>query len=855
MPSRVYTNADASRQYGRGRQTIGPWVRTSPLLRAEDPYEGLPSGRASIDDILGDAKRTLRDTGLGRLRRNIEIGDEVARNRRYDELASDSPGYLSSLVTSVFSPEQRESTARAIEGDSRNRTGTRARLRSFLAGAVGGAGEDSPWSGAMGEVTPLNVATGFGVTRTTPITSAIRRARAAQRVRTHSTPRSWQQGTEELGDMSYPAESAAPVGMPQPGQERTALGRLRSWLRGSDRAQGLSTREALDPATWEGVSTPPPVRGGRAVSPVRSEPARMSTQQALDPDTWGDIESPGRLVRRQGEVPSRPPAAPPLGRLRRDAAPEPTLEQVLIDALERTRVPDRPLRSTMGVAAEPVPRSGVASAAESRARQAAQGRRLGRLSVPREADIPPDIAPQTPTQAAGQAIDDPRRLLPAFGETTETAPSGLTRGDQSAIPGRKTFLRPEARTIDLANEYVQRELGPGSRVTRLKNYIRPTGDDELARALRQRAHIADSSRAVRQRFDPESGQIDPAVVMALARTGGGALAGSANPELVGADPDARVEGGVKGALLGTLLPDLARGAGRILRAAPQGFRPLGRQIIDEIQNLRYMGALSGRAIPKSAEGNVAAPFWAAAEHGTTRPIREFFSPQTIRSWFREFRNPTPAAQTMEQQGAPNIFGRILGAGDVATTEALVRAGRTPEEAARYLLRTPTQKLGFTGQVDRLLKSRGGKAALLFQTTPLNQAVHGGSAAFGVNPPPGVSPNRLRALAALSAAAGLGQSTLTEADPLDIAMTAPLFSVYSVPYLAGAATGKIARGGAGMAREIARGISPAPELGIDVIDPRRFVRPITRPAINTYFPEKRRQRRTQSRQRRQARERE
>jgi hypothetical protein len=195
---------------------------------------------------------------------------------------------------------------------------------------------------------------------------------------------------------------------------------------------------------------------------------------------------------------------------------------------------------------------------------------------------------------------------------------------------------------------------------------------------------------------------------------------------------------------------------------------------------------------------------------------------------------------MEQQASPNLFGRILGAGDVATTEALERVpGISGEDAARYLLRTPTGKLGFTGPVDKVLKSRLGKAGLMFQTTPLNQAVHGASAVAGVNAPQGVSPNRMRALAGLAATAGGAQVGLTEDfdDPLDIAMTAPLLGPYSVPYLAAAAAAKVAERGIGEAREIARGISPAPELGMDVINPKQYLRPILRPAIDTYFPEK------------------
>ncbi len=57
----------------------------------------------------------------------------------------------------------------------------------------------------------------------------------------------------------------------------------------------------------------------------------------------------------------------------------------------------------------------------------------------------------------------------------------------------------------------------------------------------------------------------------------------------------------------------------------------------------------------------------------------------------------------------------------------------------------------------------------------------------------VCPESSRALAALSATAGAAQGGLSDADPIDIAMTSPFFSVYSAPFLAGAAAAKVARG--------------------------------------------------------------
>lgn len=778
MASRTYTNADADRQYGKGRTEFGSWIR-KPSAKLMDPYEGLSTGRKSIDDIMADASETIRSTGGFSARLGVGAQDEQMNRLESDHAISNARAKsnpLLSMLTSVFSPEQRESTARWIEGDARDREGLGARARSFAAGAIGGAGEDSEWGGAMGEVTPLNVATGFGVTRTTPITSAIRAARAGQRAATHATPRSWNRGTEELGDLAMPA-AEAPVAAATP-PTGGGGGGFMSWFRGT-------------PTTPKGVPG-------------------------------------GNLTRRQ----------------------TPTVEETIQQALEELRQTPSAARSSLPPDL-PV-RGGFSGRGdltrESLARRTAQGSG-SQPPIPRSVPVATEeMVPGAPVQSS-PGISDPRRLLPAFGETSETITGGLTRGDNSAIPGRKTFLRPESRVIDLANELAQSEIGPGARVTGLKAYPRPSGSDELSRALRQRAHVDDSMRKARQKFNPESGFADPQLLSFLARTGGGAAAGAASPETLGADSDGDyLEGGIKGAVLGAVAPDVVRGVGRVARAIPRGLPQLGKQVFDEVQSLRYMGALSGRAIPKSIMGNLAAPFMAAAEKGTTAPIRSFFSPRTVGKYFDELRNPTVRDHTMEQVGSPNLFGRILGAGDVATTEALERGGLTADESARHLLRTPTGKLGITGKAQEMLQSRGGRAALMFQTTPANQVVHGGRAAMGLDG------RRAQTLAAISAALGLGHGSMESSDPLEIAMTAPLAGVYSAPYLMGAGAGKLARGATSVATGVLRGVSPVPELGRDIIDPTRFLRPITDPAIGAWFRDSSSSRSTRRRTRRSSRRR-
>ena len=126
------------------------------------------------------------------------------------------------------------------------------------------------------------------------------------------------------------------------------------------------------------------------------------------------------------------------------------------------------------------------------ARHAAQyGPAMARAFGPRSAQTirhaasRPDLAglrSATVPPALGQeAITDPRRLLPALGEATETG---------TAL-GQGRLRRPEQTTLQLVQELLQQKT-PSARVTRLSKFPKPPGSGELERAIRQRAHISES---------------------------------------------------------------------------------------------------------------------------------------------------------------------------------------------------------------------------------------------------------------------------------------------------------------------------------------------------------------------------
>jgi hypothetical protein len=856
---RLYTNTDADRQYGKGRTEFGPWRRLPRA--ADDPTAGLDV--VDIDDELRNAKELYARTS-GRGHRVLEetlnrLGIERAQNRAR---AESSP--LRSFFTSAFSPQQREATARTIEGDSRNREGIVPRLRSFAAGAVGGAGEESALGGLLGEITPVNVATGFGLTRATPITYAIRAARAAQSAgRTAGRARPIVEGVQRIRDARTQRAFEAMSGQTPPArsQEETPgfLGMLRRWVRGVDDATDTS---AVDRELF-------------------SDEARLAREAAAA--EYPGTPSSAPLVRRQGDVarPSRQGFLVPEGRIVPRSTP--TLNDTLIEALESTRAPEPASRRTLGRLAEPVPTHGTgirpSLTAETRARQTAQRSRMPQpgqketpitdvrvsrqdLAAPGRFDLSPaqeralqDLENvQSLTGGAGARHlvgpgggPTPRTLAAQGGVEPTTATAVLNEPSAATPPSwLRSFFKPRVRITgegpktDAELRVLLREAEAGR-----GDFTHDLADPaEKAVASRLHRSAARMDADYRRRIADERGAADPALLGFLARTGGGALAGSAM-----ADEGDELKGATYGALAGAVAPDAVRGLGRIGRAFPRGLPQFARQIFDEVQNARYAGMLSGFAVPKSVAGNIGAVLARAAETGRAAPIRSFLSPRTVRNYFTELRNPTIAQHTMEQRGAPNLFGRILGAGDVATHNALVRAGASPDEAQRLLLRTPTGKLGFTGTIGELLQSRGGKFVLPFQTTPIGQAVWGFGSLAGKGAPRGVSPRRVQALAALAATAGAGHTTIRdEATPLEVALTAPFFSAYSVPYLLGSAAGKIIprlREGRGTtpraALEILRGASPVPEIGTDIVNPARAARPITDPAVGVYFRDRDRSR--------------
>lgn len=249
---------------------------------------------------------------------------------------------------------------------------------------------------------------------------------------------------------------------------------------------------------------------------------------------------------------------------------------------------------------------------------------------------------------------------------------------------------------------------------------------------------------------------------------------------------------------------------------------LRKKAFDILQGARHLGALSGAAVPKSVLGNVGAPFVAAAERKSLEPIKQFFSRQTVKDWTREMRDPEVGIAQVEPGTFRmwNPFGRMMSAGDVATRKALMRGGLSDSDAARYTLQTNLGELGLHGKALEALESPAARFAVLYRRTPLNVLVHG---AKNIAERPGLS------AAAGAAGAAQGSAGGPISDPFSVALTAPAVGVYSLPYLGGAALGKILGGGSrGDALRVSRGLAPIPEdIGSSFLEP---LRPIDKPAV-------------------------
>lgn len=239
--------------------------------------------------------------------------------------------------------------------------------------------------------------------------------------------------------------------------------------------------------------------------------------------------------------------------------------------------------------------------------------------------------------------------------------------------------------------------------------------------------------------------------------------------------------------------------------------------------VRMQAMLSGLAVPKSLLGNIGSAAIESAERGTIRPLRELFRLRTLKDAATAYKNYGQAGPAAAGANIPvvPVPGRVMGAFDVATQNALQRAGLTAQESERAVLQAP-----LTGRLASALDSPAARYMLPFRRTPFNQFLEGLET---------IKPDNLKkhpALNALiySAGATHGAMTADEEYPLSIGLGTAAASRYGLPYAVAAILGRELAGGKGSER-LSGSVLPVSEYGFTsgITQP---LRPFYRPAIRS-----------------------
>lgn len=253
-------------------------------------------------------------------------------------------------------------------------------------------------------------------------------------------------------------------------------------------------------------------------------------------------------------------------------------------------------------------------------------------------------------------------------------------------------------------------------------------------------------------------------------------------------------------------------AGAIATRNPQMAASTVGKLARMLNVARMTSMLSGLAVPKSILGNVGAVAVESAERRTLEPLRQLFSKQTVQGFKQALRTggqvgPVPGASRM------NPFGRVMGAADMATRDALIRAGLTPTEAERAVLQAPL------GQLGEAMESPAGQYLVPFRRTPFNQFIEGMRTLKGEHP--------VVLAASTGAGAVHGAATSDEQYPVSLGLGTAAAARYGMPYAIGAFLGRRAAG-AKTGGGITSAVLPVSEYGIEsALD--EPLKPITEPA--------------------------
>lgn len=427
---------------------------------------------------------------------------------------------------------------------------------------------------------------------------------------------------------------------------------------------------------------------------------------------------------------------------------------------------------------------------------------LGELTAKPE----PMKAPQLPASWNQYVRETPRGATVAARHLPEGKPTGrlarLMRDEASLGPDKSARAAVQA---ELEARGVNTKLSAEDVRKNQEAYGQAAAPG--TRQARQGEHVQDALRDAEYRFmlANERGAIDPKLLATLGAAGvGGAGLAAIAAQNEGSNP---LGAGIVGALGGA--------------AAANPMKAL-----EAIQALRMTGMLSGAALPKSVAGNAGSFLTAAAEQGSMAPLREAFRiPTNAKVALQAFKQGANPSQVGAQSHVSkiNVPGRLMGAMDEASTQALQRAGLPLEEAQRLLLTNP--KVMISGSLHEKMQTPVGRFFFPFQRTPMNAAAEGMQSIMDLAPGSGAS-NARRALTIGAGATGAAAGSETD-NPLALGLLAALAGPRALPFALGAAAGV---GGSSYDKaKLLERIGPGLPAGSysDTFDP---VRSIDEPAI-------------------------
>jgi hypothetical protein len=271
----------------------------------------------------------------------------------------------------------------------------------------------------------------------------------------------------------------------------------------------------------------------------------------------------------------------------------------------------------------------------------------------------------------------------------------------------------------------------------------------------------------------------------------------------------------------------AAGLGGLALAAAKMPGSIGK-VAQGLNALRMQLMLSGLAVPKSILGNIGATAIESMERKSLKPLKALLSSQTVKdavTAYKGYGQAGPAAAGANIPGVP-VPGRVMGAIDVASRNAMQRGGLSADEAERAILQAPLGK-----ELASALDSPAARYLLPFRRTPFNQFTEGLKT---------MKPENLKAHPGVNAlvygaGAAHGAATADEEYPLSIGLGSAAASRYGLPYALAAVAGRELAGGANSSA-IAGSALPVSEYGLSsgITSP---LRPFYRPAIRSLLEDR------------------